>query len=205
MEPLNCLLRKKYCHNLPCFFANFAFLLPPANEVWGKVIFSEACVKNSVHRGGSTWAGTPPTRYTLLGPGTHPGLGTLPPQGPGTLPGTRYTPPDQVHPPGPGTRSPPPREQCMLQDTGNKRAVRILLECILVFEGYYLGFGFFSRDAPVLKPWLLPLKWQMYLVICIVTPVCATIIASYWSRNKWGNHHLAKTLQVRFVLRQAIF
>ena len=25
--------------------------LPPANEVWGKVIFSEACVKNSVHRG----------------------------------------------------------------------------------------------------------------------------------------------------------
>ena len=27
------------------------YLLPPANEVWGKVIFSEACVKNSV-RGG---------------------------------------------------------------------------------------------------------------------------------------------------------
>ena len=27
------------------------FLLPPANEVWGKVIFSVACVKNSVHRG----------------------------------------------------------------------------------------------------------------------------------------------------------
>ena len=25
--------------------------LPPANEVWGKVIFSEVCVKNSVHRG----------------------------------------------------------------------------------------------------------------------------------------------------------
>ena len=26
--------------------------LPPANEVWGKVIFSVACVKNSVHSGG---------------------------------------------------------------------------------------------------------------------------------------------------------
>ena len=26
-------------------------LLPPANEVWGKVIFSQACVKNSVHSG----------------------------------------------------------------------------------------------------------------------------------------------------------
>ena len=28
-----------------------SFLLP-ANKVWGKVIFSEACVKNSVHGGG---------------------------------------------------------------------------------------------------------------------------------------------------------
>ena len=31
-------------------------LLPPVNEFWGKVIFSEACVRNSVHtagRGGS--------------------------------------------------------------------------------------------------------------------------------------------------------
>ena len=30
----------------------FVLFLPPANEVWGKVIFSEACVKNSVHGGG---------------------------------------------------------------------------------------------------------------------------------------------------------
>ena len=29
-----------------------AYLPPPANEVWGKVIFSEACVKNSVPVGG---------------------------------------------------------------------------------------------------------------------------------------------------------
>ena len=27
-------------------------LLPPANEIWGKVIFSQACVKNSVYRAG---------------------------------------------------------------------------------------------------------------------------------------------------------
>ena len=40
--------------------ANF---LPPANEVWGKVIFSQACVKNSVHGGGEgvpgPWGGVP--------------------------------------------------------------------------------------------------------------------------------------------------
>ena len=31
-------------------------LLRPANEVWGNVIFSQACVKNSVHIGGA-WSG----------------------------------------------------------------------------------------------------------------------------------------------------
>ena len=97
----------------------------------------------------------PPGRYTPwqihpLGPGTPPRT-RYPPW-------TRYTPWDQVHPPAgtplagtpPGrctpsrytpTGTPPadttpsrytPREQCMLGDTGNKRAVRILLECILV-------------------------------------------------------------------------
>ena len=36
-------------------------LLPPTNEVWGKVIFSVACVKNSVDRGAaSVPAGIPP-------------------------------------------------------------------------------------------------------------------------------------------------
>ena len=35
-----------------------AFLLPSANEVWGKVIFSQACVIPSVHRGGGV--GFPP-------------------------------------------------------------------------------------------------------------------------------------------------
>ena len=114
MEPLSCLLRKKYCHDLPCFFANFAFLLPPANDVWGKVIFSEACVKNSVHRGGSTWAGTSPqTRYTPPWDQAHPpGLGTSPRDQ--IHPRTRYTPlgpgtpsRDQVHPSGTST----PRDQ----------------------------------------------------------------------------------------------
>ena len=56
-------------------------LLPPANEVWGKVIFSVACVKNSVDRRGlpqcmlgyppgadtHPWEQTPPPR-----PGRHP-------------------------------------------------------------------------------------------------------------------------------------
>ena len=51
--------------------------------------------------------------------------------------------PGQVHPPGryphpPGRYT--PLEQCMLRDTGNKRAVRILLKCILVFVFVYWYF-----------------------------------------------------------------
>ena len=97
-------------------------------------------------------------RYTPLVPGTPP----VHPPGPGTLPldqvhppGTRYTPPgpgspprDQVH--LPETRY-TPREKCMPGDTGHKRAVRILLECILVFFLVFFwflqvkGFRLFAR------------------------------------------------------------
>ena len=78
--------------------------LPPANEVWGKVIFSVACVKNSVHRGWGLPQGM--LRYPL-----------------------EQAPPSKNNPLG--TRHPPP-EQCMLGDTVNKQAVCILLECNLV-------------------------------------------------------------------------
>ena len=77
-------------------------LLPPANEVWGKVIFSVACVKNSVHRGG----GVPgqvhpqgrftPQAGTLPPPGTvhpHPQAGTPPPHPSGQV----HPPPGAVH------------------------------------------------------------------------------------------------------------
>ena len=127
--------------------------LPPANEVWGKVIFSEACVKNSVHRVGECLtrpprdqAGTLPRTRQVHPPGTRqvhprdqagtppPGTRQVHPPGPGRYtprPGRypprpgRYTPPDQAGtPPGPGRYTPP-------RDTVNARAVRILLECNL--------------------------------------------------------------------------
>ena len=88
-------------------------LLPPANKVRGTVIFSEACVKNSVHRGAVLGrypqgmyppAGTPPGQVHPQQ--VHPLAGTLPRQVhpwqvhplAGTPPG-RYTPLGQIHPP----------------------------------------------------------------------------------------------------------
>ena len=68
-------------------------LLLPANEVWGKVIFLHLSV--ILFTGGSTWAGTPPGRYTLLGRYTSPGryttLAGTPPQA-GSPPPGRFTP-----------------------------------------------------------------------------------------------------------------
>ena len=55
-------------------------MLPPANEVRGKVIFSEACVKNSVHRGGGACSGG-----SAPGGGV-PALGGVPAPG-GSAPG----------------------------------------------------------------------------------------------------------------------
>ena len=104
--------------------------LPPANEVWGKVIFSVACVKNSVHGGGLP--------QCMLGYHTpygtrHPPRPDIPlPSGPGSTPD--QAPPRADTPPGPGTprdQAPLPA-QCILGDTVNKRAVCILLDCNLV-------------------------------------------------------------------------
>ena len=82
--------------------------------------------------GTSPWqVPTPPSRYTP--PGQVPPAGILPLAGtpPGQVPPGMYTPWAGTHPP----------EQCMLGDTGNKRAVRILLECILVSCFYLLFKG----------------------------------------------------------------
>ena len=80
-------------------------LLPPANEVCEGYVFTCVCLS-------TPWQVHPPGRYT-------PCAGT---------PLGQVHPPGQVHPCKAGT----PREQCILGDTGNKRAVRILLECSLV-------------------------------------------------------------------------
>ena len=58
----------------------YGVLLLPANEVWGKVIFSVACVKNSVHGGGipaCLAGGIPACLAGLWGgsSGPHPGRG----------------------------------------------------------------------------------------------------------------------------------
>ena len=87
------------------------YYLPPANEVWGKVIFSQACVKNSVHRG-------------VPGPGGGllPGWGSAPR-------GVAWSRRGCLFPGGAGWWRPPPGHLLL-------RAVHILLECILVWHNF---------------------------------------------------------------------
>ena len=46
-----------------------------------------------------------------------------------------------------------------------------------------------------LQPWTISFYWQLYLAVCIIVPICAFLLAFYWSRNKWSNHPIARTLQ----------
>ena len=86
-----------------------------------KVMFSQACVKNSVHRGVSDPACTTGHMTRGVG-GLCLGRGSLS-RGGGSLSGGSLleTPLDRDPPPSP---------------YGNERAVRILLECILVKENF---------------------------------------------------------------------
>ena len=82
----------------------------------GKVMFSQVCANNSVHREGRC---TPPRQ-------TPPGLTPSP----GRPPGQTHTPldrhpPEQTHTPG---QTPPPIRRPV------QRTVRILLKCILVMK-----------------------------------------------------------------------
>ena len=92
---------------------------------WAKVIFSQACVKNSVHRGGegvcvsACWDTPPGTR-----PPQPPDQADPPPDQ--TPPGTRHTPPRSGRPPGtrpPRTSQTPPREaDCSIRSTSGRYA-----------------------------------------------------------------------------------
>ena len=54
-------------HTNLCFSVLLFHQIPPANEVWGKVIFSEACVKNSVNWGVPALEGACSGGYLLWG------------------------------------------------------------------------------------------------------------------------------------------
>ena len=117
---------------LSCYW----WLLPPANEVWGKVIFSEACVKNSVHGGCllQVHAGMPPPWKQTPPGSSHPPRKQIPPW---SRPPWKQThlpeadTPQEADTPHPWEQTPPP--QSMFGDMVNARVVRILLECNLVF------------------------------------------------------------------------
>ena len=116
--------------------------LPPANEVCEGYVFTPVC-QSFCSRGGGfpqCMLGYPPeTRHP---PRSTPTPGPGNPLGPDSTHRRSQHPREQTPPPGtrhsPGSRPPllgsdTPSAQCMLGDTVNERAARILLECNLVF------------------------------------------------------------------------
>ena len=128
----------------------------------------------------------PPGRYTPYPRRVYPWAGIPPLAG---TPPSRYTPWQvhplwQVHPPAgtpPGRYTPlagTPLEQCMLGDTGNKRAVRILLECILVLLAnkklFWTNFDYNRSRFLLAHELQLTKKKTMHKVFCLRTSTCFT-------------------------------
>ena len=150
-------------------FAKIMFLHLSVSHSVHRGEYLGRCHPGQVHpmAGTPPWAGTPPRQvYSPLGryrPGQVPPQAGMPPgqvhpQGRytplgrytpqagtppwvGTPPWAGTHPPGQVHPPGHVHL--PSRELCLLGDTGNMWAVRILLECIL----FYILFS--SGNLPI--------------------------------------------------------
>ena len=127
--------------------------LPPANEVWGKVIFSEVCVKNSVHRGvclSACWDTPPPgTRQAPPWDQAPSRTGTSKDQAPLQ---TRH-PPNQVPPPGPGAPpgpgTPTPRAEhagSYSQWAGGMHPTGMQSCCVIVFA-VSKNFNFLGKDS----------------------------------------------------------
>ena len=105
-----------------CIICNHSLSLPPANKVWGKVVFSQVSV---CPQGEGGWL--PSMQHRSHDRGVFPpSLDADPPRcrppAPGCRPSWMQTPWMQTPPPTHG----------ILWDTVNKRTVRILPECILV-------------------------------------------------------------------------
>ena len=149
--------KRKHCkvQHLICTLQCFLFCQTNyrPQRSWAKVIFSQVCVKNSVHRGGGClpqcMLGYTPQEQTPPGSRHPPGADTplgadtpreqTPPRADThpqeqTHPLSRHLPLEQTPPPGadpPRSRHPSPPGS-RLQHTVNEWPVRILLECILV-------------------------------------------------------------------------
>ena len=134
-------------------------LLLPANEVWGKVIFSQACVSHSVHRGeGSLYDVTSClTAWSYVPSG---GLCLWSHFPPGVSPWQRPPPLDRdlldSDPPGrspPGQR--PPNRDPLDSGTsyGKDWVVRTLLECILVSNRLGQYKFWFNINFATFKVW----------------------------------------------------
>ena len=116
---------------------NFAAPYYHPQRSWSKVIFSEACVKNSVHRegqawGGHAWQGGMRGRGACVA-GGHVWQGGMCGRGACMAGG-------HMHGMG-GVRGRGEHAWQILRDTVNERAVRILLEGILVLNFFERIFG----------------------------------------------------------------
>ena len=164
----------------PCLHRVTYFITVRKRSLGQGNIFISVC--HSVHRGEYL------TRYTPPDQVHHPPWDQVHPPGPGTpsleqtpqsrspwaryTPGTKY-PPGTKYTPLPGTEYPPPPPGSRLRHTVNAGAVRILLECILVNNGF-LAQLLLERLAYVI---IIPPNQILLLNMLFISLLSATVVA----------------------------
>uniref|UniRef100_A0A6I8NNK6 Transmembrane protein 129, E3 ubiquitin ligase n=1 Tax=Ornithorhynchus anatinus TaxID=9258 RepID=A0A6I8NNK6_ORNAN len=75
-----------------------------------------------------------------------------------------------------------------------RRTTATLLLHALLPLGYYIGMCFAAPEKQLHRLVHLPDGWRLFLMLAVAFPTIAGTLAFYWSRNKWANHPLARTI-----------
>ncbi|KAM3937227.1 E3 ubiquitin-protein ligase TM129 [Leptodactylus fuscus] len=75
-----------------------------------------------------------------------------------------------------------------------KRTTATMLVHGLLPLGYYIGMCIAAPEKQLYYIYAASSFWQTYALVSVIVPSIIGLFAFYWSRNKWGNHPLAKKL-----------
>ncbi|XP_056407549.1 E3 ubiquitin-protein ligase TM129 [Hyla sarda] len=75
-----------------------------------------------------------------------------------------------------------------------RRTTATLLVHSLLPLGYYIGMCFAAPEKHLYNVYTASEGWKLFALFTVVLPTITGVLALYWSRKRWRNHPLARTL-----------
>ncbi|KAL2077251.1 hypothetical protein ACEWY4_026755 [Coilia grayii] len=83
-----------------------------------------------------------------------------------------------------------------------RTTLTLVIHCSLPF-GYYLGMSVAAPEKNLMNVYLASDEWQLYFTVTIAVFLLSCFVALYWSKNKWENHPISKTLASHALARSS--